>query len=157
MRRSLARRFDGPASHRFGQETLLFYDDSSQPKRDDIAPWFDPTGGEQTEISTATVGLRDPTFNSGNGKSTRAGAGNPNESQPIQGSMFANVAVPPRAIGDCVDAHRHREGATGSDHVDHGVSGDWETLKLPAAVLPIRPRCAKGSSPRMCASKSGWI
>ena len=34
--------------------------------------------------------------------------------------MFANVAVPPRAIGDCVDAHRHREGATGGDHVDHG-------------------------------------
>ena len=130
MRRSLARRLTRLHLTGSARRLYFFYDDASQPRRDDIAPWFDPTGGEQTEISTATGGLRDPTFASGDGKSTRAGAGNPYESEnsspaartrPVQGSMFANVAVPPRAIGDCVDAHRHHEGATGSDHVDHGV------------------------------------
>ena len=152
MRRSLARRLTRPPLT--GLARRLYFFTTTPASRGKTTSH---RVAEQTEISTATVGLRDPTFASCDGRSTRPGAENPNESRPIQGSMFANVAVPPRAIGDCVDAHRHREGATGSDHVDHGVSGDDEFWELPAAILPIRKRCAQGSSPRMRASESGWI
>lgn len=128
----------------------------------DIAPWFDPTGTDLTEIPNATVGLHDPTFTSGDGKSTRAGAGNSHESEhsspvartrPIQGSMLANLDVPPLAIGDRVDACRNQEEATGSDHVNHRAKGDEEHWELLAPVLPIRPRCAQGNSPRTRAEK----
>ena len=161
MRRSLARRLTRP--HLTGSARRLYFFTTTPASRGKTTSH---RGAEQTEISTATVGLRDPTLTSCDERSTRAGACNPYESQhssavartrPIQGSIFANVAVPPRAIGDCADAPRHHEGATGSDHVDNGVSGDEEMWEPPAAVLPITPRCAQSSSPCVRASNSGWI